>query len=397
METTKTILEDGRIEASIVVSAAEVTSAYDQVPDGEAAAVLGLLAKRFLDEADPIPVTTPLIAAPETPVAGRECRFTVTYLPARKYTLGAFPELVVNVPLIEVDDAMVEEQVARIVKSDPLFKGKVPKETVEQDSVVEMYIKATHEGKIFGGLTGQREYTMGSGFMPTGFEMALMGKKAGDIASYVIDVQRSPADKDDTIPVQLEISVKRVSASDPSQIDNEWVRNNFDAFQTVAEFKAFLRSEMEAYVDTETHQIILDQAVRELSGCLNEETPDAYIQALYEDSRRAIISQIEAEGSSLSDYLRSQRISPEDFEMDLLFDARQRHRHDAVLDAVADHYAIQATAQDEQDYLEEMVRTGVADDTEGFRDSLYTTTLRSSVRKFVAARLITEKAKVLYT
>lgn len=347
-------LENGRRELHVTVAAEEWDGHVDAIgsADEQTAAkkaLFDIFGKAALDDVSPSPVTVPVMVAKEDLSAGEPFAFAVSYLPAIQLELSGIPELDVEVPSVEIGDAEVDDEIRRIVRENPIMRGKIPGEVVENGSSIEMYLRAEKDGKIFPGLCGAREYTLGEGFLPEEFDRNLLGVRAGDKVEFPFKLQADEGE--DLVDIVVHIDVNKVYVNDLDAVSDDWVRFNFPGFGSIGQLKEAIRQEMARYIGQRVADMRLEKIIEQLYAHMNQRVPDWYIEALYDEAQRVLQKGLDEAGVTYENYLKSMGTERDTFELEMLLDVRAKAVVNAVLDAYARYDAIGVSDAERESYL----------------------------------------------
>lgn len=357
--------------------------------------VMAAACERALADAEPSPAAEPMLAADKQLEQGQPFAFTITYIPSLRMQLGRIPRMKLKSPGIVVGEAEVDKQLEMIMSENPLMKGRVPMPQITAGASADLYIRAMRDGKVYPGLTGQRSYRLGEGFMPEDFDQALIGLKAGQQTAFSIDVAESDDEDAPTFPVDLEITVVSAYKDDVSQLDDAWASENFEGVKSMAELRSLLKSDMQNYVDIQTKQMLIDQAAGQLAHELVGDVPEGYVAELAKADLDSLKKMLVEQGMSMKGYLDSQGTSIETLEMNVLLETCDRVRQNAALDALAKMLGVNPSEEDVDDYLEFLA--GVATSEEQYnsvaaqRNSI---AVRESVKRYLAAEHLLDTAQI---
>ena len=150
------------------------------------------------------------------------------------YELSSYEPVEFEMPALEIDDEQVEAQMrAAVDQMAANYVEAAPREAGANETVKGI----SSDGRLF---------TMGEGFMPIGFDRALLGMRPGEEREFDFDAP-DLSDGADMAERSFHAKVKLVAImekEDPEFTD-EWIREHLPLFKGVEEFRAQTRHQME--------------------------------------------------------------------------------------------------------------------------------------------------------
>jgi trigger factor len=346
-----------------------------------------------------VPVGDPQLDLGELPPRGQALQFSIEIgvLPAAE--LGEYKGLEVGRGEPQIDEQRVEEEVQRL--RERLAKLNTVERAAEQgDYVVIDYLGSLlgedGEAKPFEGGEGRDQLVeLGSGSLIPGFEEGLIGAQAGDTREVTLSF---PADYGHEqlagADASFAVTVKDVKRKDLPELDEDFAIDvGFDAVEDLREdIRGRLREAEEQRLEGEFRQAALDAAVS-LATVL---TPPALVQARAQEMWERMLHSLSHRGISKEAYLQIDGRSEQEVVAEIVPDAEQALRREAVLTAVVEAEgispsedelleAVRPTAEREQLSAEEVL--------EKLRVSARLEELREDLAARQAMNLIAERAK----
>jgi trigger factor len=290
-----------------------------------------------LTEAELEPAVTPELERIEDATDGVEVEVKVTLWP----TLTEVPEhhgrrIEVGSPEVtdeEVDGAIdgLREQFATLTTVDrPARLG----------DVVSVDVSATVDGvEVEEAKASELLYEVGHGGFIEGIDDVLQDMSAGESATFDSRLPDGFGDKAG-MEVTFHITVTEVKEKVLPELTDEWV-GEVTEFDTVEEFRAALRRELETAKKRRLAASFRERALQELVDQVEIELPEALVRAEMQEILHRFYHRLEERGISLEDYFRVSGLSSEQFSEDLRLQAERSIRTRLLLEAVADRDGIE--------------------------------------------------------
>jgi trigger factor len=353
-----------------------------------------------------VPVGDPTVDLGDLPPQGQALEFSIEIGVLPKAELGEYQRLEVARREPEAADELIDQEVEqmreRLARLDT-----VQREAAEGDFVVVDYVgylppeddgldPAHPEPQPFEGGEGRDQLVeLGGGNLIPGFEEGLIGSAAGETRTIEL---KFPADygaehlagKD----ASFEITVKEVKDKRLPEVDEDFaIDAGFDDVQELREdIRGRLIEAEEQKIEGEFREAALDAAVAKATVPITAELTQARAKEMWE----RMLHSLSHRGISREAYLQITGREEAKILADMLPDAEQALRREAVLTAIV---AAERIVPSEQDLLEAM---GPVAEREGVEPEKLLADLKSAgrleeVREDLAARqaveLLAERAK----
>ncbi len=346
-----------------------------------------------------VPVGDPELKLGELPSQGGALEFSIEIGVLPTAELGEYKGLEVGRGEPQVLEERVEEEVARL--RERLAKLNTVERPAEQgDFVVIDYLGSLlgedGEAEPFAGGEGRDQLVeLGSGSLIPGFEEGLVGAQAGEAREVALSF---PADYGHEQlagkPASFAITVKDVKRKDLPELDEDFaVDVGFDTVEELREdIRGRLREAEEQRLEGEFRQAALDVAVSHAKVS----APPALAQARAQEMWERMLHSLSHRGITKEAYLQIDGRSEQEILEEILPDAEQALRREAVLTAVVDAEGISPS---EEELLEAVKPTAEREqlDPEEVLRKLYDSGRVEELREDLAARqamdLIAAQAK----
>jgi trigger factor len=346
-----------------------------------------------------VPVGDPELKLGELPPQGQALEFSIEIGVLPNAELGEYKGLEVGRGEPQVEEQRVEEEVTRL--RERLAKLNTVERAAEQgDFVVIDYLGSLlgedGEAEPFAGGEGRDQLVeLGSGSLIPGFEEGLIGAQTGDTREVALSF---PADYGHEQlagkAASFAVTVKDVKRKDLPELDEDFaVDVGFDTVEELREdIRGRLREADEQRLEGEFRQAALDVAVSHAKVS----APPALAQARAQEMWERMLHSLSHRGISKEAYLQIDGRSEQDILEEILPDAEQALRREAVLTAIVDAEGI---APSEEELLEAVKPTAEREQLapeevlQKLRDSGRLEELREDLAARQAMDLIAAQAK----
>jgi len=208
--------------------------------------LVGRTLEQAVERSGAEPVVEPTIDAPP-PIEGQPFVYRVGMEVKPEIVLGEVTGLPATKPRIGVDDEAVDRELERLRERSAVMVEE-PEDTVAtRGHTVTIDFVGRIDGKPFDGGTAQgHELELGSGRFVPGFEEQLEGAQAGD------DVTVDITFPDDYGSAELagqtarfDVHVVTIRRRDVPELDDEFAKDLDEEFETLADLRARVRSDLE--------------------------------------------------------------------------------------------------------------------------------------------------------
>lgn len=308
-----------------------------------------------------------------------------------RISVPGYGGLRVEVPSPEVTEADVDVQVDRLRQQGASLE---PVERPASDGdFVRMDVAGTLGGEEVEGLTADDYvHQVGSGTALPEIDVRLLGAKVGDILAF--DAEHP--DEDEERPVSLRILVKDVQRQLLPEATDAWVGDNSE-FATLTELRDDLRHRIEAAKRSSSVMALQQGTLSALVDLVDEDPPDALVDAEVERRGRELVSRLGAQGIDLQTYLEATG-GPGALSEQLRTQAVGAVKGDLALRSVADAESIEVD-DDDLDTEVARVAASVGQSASTLRRALerndQLASVRSELRKSKALTWLSERAEVV--
>jgi len=275
-----------------------------------------------------------VLGSPEVDVTefadGQELKFTVEVDVRPELELPEYEGLEVT-----VDDAEVtEEEVAGSIDAlrDRFAVLTGVDRPAQAGDYLSLDVAASKDGTDIDdmGASGL-SYEVGSDTLIEGLDDAVMGKAAGETATFTTKLHGGDFAGES---VEVTVTVNSVKAKQLPELDDEFAEDASE-FDTMDELRADVRSRLERQKRLAQLNQARDRALEALLAKVEVPLPEGLVQSDIQYRRETIERQLQMAGLTKEDYLEHERQSAEQFDSDIETRARDALKAQFVLDAVA--------------------------------------------------------------
>ena len=399
MKVVSKKLEDGRIQLDALACVAEVTTAYDRaykrfanqmgiVPEqGESIAraaerklgikdldslvdkfVVDYLAPFAIDKKGICPEFVPDAIPAGRPKRGSELAFRLIVTPKPRFELSSYDAVTITVPPEQDQEEEVQKTISQILDQFTEFVMDP-----QAESVVEK----------------------GEGYMPPEFDRNVMGMKVGESKEFSYsapsyDDQMNPV----TVTMDCEVEVLGKQVPQAPALTDEWVKRSLPLFDSVEQMVEGVRKEVAEQYRADR----ADLMNRLASEAITERFQGHVSNQAYEHTRDTLIRNVQEglrnQNTSFNDYVE-QMGGKEQFNMMMLFEARQALTQGYALDAVFNHFKLTLTQHDIEEFCKSVDPMNAELVRKDMQESGHNFALRESAQRLKAARYLVEHATVI--
>lgn len=340
-----------------------------------------------IETAGIVPVGDPQLDLSDLPGQGAALEFSIEIGVLPSAQLGNYKGLEVGRREVLVQDEAIQQEIDRL--RDRLARLEtVERPAASGDFVVVDYLGSVAGEPFEGGEGRDQLVELGSGNLIPGFEEGLEGAAAGETRTTEVSF---PADYQSErlagAEASFEVTVKEVKHKLLPEVNEDFaVDMGFDSVAELSEdIRARLADDDAKRVDAEFREAALDVAAAEA----HIETPEALIQAKAREMWDRMLHSLSHRGITREVYLKITGREEDELIAELLPDAAQSLRREAVIAAIVEAEQI---VPSEEDLLEVLTPTA---EREGIEPQKLLEQLRESgrlqdIREDLAARQAVE-------
>ena len=219
---------------------------------------------------------------------------------------------------------------------------------VRSDDFVSLDLTAKVDGvEVEGGSAQGLSYQVGSGNLVDGLDEAIIGKSAGDTATF-----SSPLAFGEHAGAEAEITavVNSVKERELPEADDEFAQLASE-FDTVEELKADLRARLNRVKVLGQGAEARDKVLELLVSQTEVPLPESAVQAEIDWRQHDVVHQLNHDDAAFERYLQSEGKTREDFTAELREVAEKAVKTQFILDSIADAEAVSVSDAELTEYI----------------------------------------------
>lgn len=288
-------------------------------------------------------VGIPNCAYERTVVHGEEFTYTADAVRRPVYELESYDPVELFKQEVEVSDEEVDAFIARETRR---FMVAVPDDdpahdVVQPDSMVRMSMVTKKDGEPYAPLTfDARDYELGVGDMPDGFDGHLVGLHVGASVEFSFEgPDLEGARKGVTLPATFDtkVTITHMLRRELPQIDDEWVAAHVKNATTVEQMRARVREEIEGGKSQEDAEYLKYLAAMQVADRLVGTISDEVFEAAYQLAAFQFQTAMRQQGMTAEQYYKQHDTNAREFAADLMMQTRAQLKQQFALDAFARH------------------------------------------------------------
>lgn len=308
-----------------------------------------------LDELGINPVDYPEIDLGEEKLEkgkGVEIKVTVTVAP--EVIVKDYKGVKAEITKIEVSEEDVEKELKNLQKKNARLVS-VEREAQNGDTVVLDYAGFCGEEQFEGGTAENQTLVLGSNTFIPGFEEQLVGCKAGDAKDVKVTFPAEyHADNLAGKDAVFKCTVHEVKAEELPELDDEFVKDVSEEFDTMEELKADTKAKLEKNAAEAKEYQGKDAVLAKVVEANDFEVPQAMIVSESKNMLQEFGQQLAYQGMNLDMYCKYLNKTQDEMAKEFEPDAEKRIKTRMIVEAIAKQEGIDASEEEIQKELEAM-------------------------------------------
>ena len=287
---------------------------------------------------------------------GKKFRYVIDAVRRPVFELSSYEPVQLHRSDVEVTETDIDEYIARETKRfmvsapDP-DAANVP---VAADSFVSISMTTKKNGEPYEPLTfDERDYELGVGDMPDGFDEHLVGLRCGDTVSFEFEgPDLASAHKGVAMPASFSttVTIKGMLKRVLPEITDGWVREHVKNATSVEQMRKRVREEVTKNKEEEDRQFCRYLAAVQVGDRLVGEISDAVFEAAYGLAASQFQTAMQRQGMTAQDYYKKHDTNAQEFAADLMMQTRSQLKQQFALDAIAAHEHMELSDEDMREY-----------------------------------------------
>ncbi|WP_319773362.1 trigger factor [Breoghania sp.] len=279
--------------------------------------------------------------------------YTMSYEVLPSFEIGAFDDIEIERPIVEISDEGVMEQVEQIAESNRSFSPKEGKTVKAEngDRVTMSYVGKIDGEPFDGGADENGQLVLGSGRFIPGFEEQLVGVKKGD--ETVVTVKFPDDYQADFLAgkeATFDVTVKDIEAPGELVVDDEFAKGL--GLESLDKLKEIVRGQIESQFGQATRTKVKRQLLDKLDERYDFPLPEKLVENEFDNIWRQVQADMERAGKSFEDEGADEEATRADY----MKIAQRRVRLGLVLSEIGESNEIQVSDEELQRAMYEQVR-----------------------------------------
>jgi trigger factor len=218
-----------------------------------------------------------------------------------KFDVGAFDDVSLERPVVEVQDADVEQALNRLADNRRVYADRLEGAKAESGDRVTVDFVGTIRGEAFEGGTSENiEVILGSNTFIPGFEEQLLGVAAGERRAVTATFPEAYANR--ALAGQkadFDVTVKSVAAPQAFAIDDEFAKTL--NFESLDKLKAMIRDNITNEYTKASREKLKRQLLDDLDKRYSFELPEGLVSQEFDSIWRQVEQEQKASGRSFAE------------------------------------------------------------------------------------------------
>ncbi len=249
-----------------------------------------VLVPRALDRRNLVPAFPPKATPTVKFERGKKFTFTLNVTVKPTYELTSYEPVEITVPPFTFDETPINQQLEEIAKNSVTYVVADAK-PLEAGDACSIAMKCFDDGEEIKALTCEdRTYLMGRGYMPEGFDEALVGMEPGQTKEFTFEAPLGTENGEVVNkPISCTVTVKEIQQEVVPIIDDAWVKANMPMFASkealVADMRRVFEAQQREAYEGYVQQMAVGQLTRRFEGRIADEIYEATRDQLMQNLR----------------------------------------------------------------------------------------------------------------
>ena len=288
--------------------------------------------------------------------AGKPFIFTAEVAVRPEVELGKYLGVQVTKIDTSVSDAEVEEALEKERNNNSRTVAVTDRPVAVGDTAI-IDFEGFIDGVAFEGGKGENHpLEIGSHSFIDTFEDQLVGKHAGDEVEVNVTFPEEYQAKDLAgKPAVFKVKIHEVKAKELPELNDEFAQD-VSEFDTLEEYKADLRKNLEVQKENEAKRTKEDEAIKKIIDKSKMEIPEAMIKTQCESMVNEFAQRIAQSGLSMEQYMQFSGLTMEKLEEQVRPEAETRIKSSLVLEQIAKDENIEVSDDEVKAEVEKMAK-----------------------------------------
>lgn len=267
-------------------------------------------------------------------------------------TLGDYKGVTVEKTIQSVTDEDVQNEIDNALANYPVEVDQAAK---EGDTVNIDYVGKIDGEEFDGGSDQGADLKLGSGKFIDGFEDGLIGARKGETLTLNLTF---PEDyTQDLVGKAVEFTVTVNAVKEPlSEPTDQWVADNIEGYDNIADYKAGIRSEQEeSNEQTAENQVRYAAWTQVIDNCTINEYPETLVEVGKKLYEQQVETYAKYAGMELDAYIESSGLTQEEYQSNMEEYGKNVAAQALVCQAICDKEGFAIGDDDYQKALQDML------------------------------------------
>ena len=267
-------------------------------------------------------------------------------------TLGDYKGVTVEKTIQSVTDEDVQNEIDNALANYPVEVDQAAK---EGDTVNIDYVGKIDGEEFDGGSDQGADLKLGSGMFIDGFEDGLIGARKGETRTLNLTF---PEDyTQDLAGKAVEFTVTVNAVKEPlSEPTDQWVADNIEGYDNIADYKAGIRSEQEeSNEQTAENQVRYAAWTQVIDNCTINENPETLVEVGKKLYEQQVETYAKYAGMELDAYIESSGLTQEEYQSNMEEYGKNVAAQALVCQAICDKEGFAIGDDDYQKALQDML------------------------------------------
>ena len=267
-------------------------------------------------------------------------------------TLGDYKGVTVEKTIQSVTDEDVQNEIDNALANYPVEVDQAAK---EGDTVNIDYVGKIDGEEFDGGSDQGADLKLGSGKFIDGFEDGLIGARKGETRTLNLTFQEDFTQ--DLAGKAVEFTVTVNAVKEPlSEPTDQWVADNIEGYDNIADYKAGIRSEQEeSNEQTAENQVRYAAWTQVIDNCTINEYPETLVEVGKKLYEQQVETYAKYAGMELDAYIESSGLTQEEYQSNMEEYGKNVAAQALVCQAICDKEGFAIGDDDYQKALQDML------------------------------------------
>lgn len=268
--------------------------------------------------------------------------------------LGELEGLEISVPIFELNEEDVEQQMADMSTHYAQLVEKIEEAAVMGDTVTIDFEGFIDEVAFPGGSGNDYQLELGSHSFIPGFEEQLVGIKAGETADVLVRFPEAyHAEELAGQAAVFKVIVHKIESKVPRSLDDEFAQevSNFD---TIAELKEDVRKKLQVSMENRKKSLLKEEVLSKALAKCQIEVPGAVVKMQLENMLQQFSEQLRMQGLSIEQYFQLTGRNVDRFNEEMWPEGEKNARTNFMLEKIIEEKGFEISDEELDNQIKEI-------------------------------------------